>query len=209
MRAPTGVPLMKVDWGLWGNFISAEIWQVVALSLNIEPDSLSIDWRWANYGDPFDDCSTAFKRRLKIALNHVRNGALPCTSLAYNVPTSTIKLIDFADWALDRKWNLPTQFPRRTDPNSTPKQSVAAPAQRQTETTRTSRDGAHTTIAKADLNAFLEKHGKEIERKLMKAATKEFSDKYIPRQYLRDAIDVLWGRPGRKGRPKVTKIKSL
>jgi hypothetical protein len=102
------------DWEKWGDMLSAELWVAVALSLDIEPGSLLIDWRDADYSDPFEDCPCEFKRRMAIALNYAKNGALPLTSLAFtDPPFSTIRLKDFADWAESSLgWSLPDRFPR-------------------------------------------------------------------------------------------------
>ena len=92
------------------------LWQAVALSLDLEPADLDIEWRPADYSDPFEDCPAEFKTNLKIAINHLKNGALPHTMLAFtNLPMSEVRLIDFAEWAraLPSKWDLPPQFPGR------------------------------------------------------------------------------------------------
>jgi hypothetical protein len=101
------------NWEYWKHMLSAEVWQLVALSLNFEPDGLPIDWRPADYSDPFEDCPAEFKNRLNITLNHIQNGALLCASLALGNPlASTIKLTVFATWACapSPNWSLPEEF---------------------------------------------------------------------------------------------------
>ena len=70
--------MKKADWELWAHIPEAELWQLVALSLDLEPDSdsLGIDWRPADYSDPFEDCPGKFKLRMKIALAHLRAGLI-------------------------------------------------------------------------------------------------------------------------------------
>ena len=100
------------DWEKWGDMVSAELWKAVALSLDIEPESLSIEWRDADYSDPFEDCPREFRRRIAIAVNHAVNGALRLRSHSSGLPWSTVRLSDFADWVGSRGWGLPDQFPR-------------------------------------------------------------------------------------------------
>jgi len=105
--------IKPANWEHWKDMLSAEVWQLVALSLNIEPDSLPVDWRPADYSDPFVECPSEFRRRLKIALNHIQNGMLLCASLALgNSLASTIKLTVFATWASapSPNWSLPKEF---------------------------------------------------------------------------------------------------
>jgi len=64
---------------------------MVALSMDIEPESLPVDWRPADYSDPFDECPTEFKNRLKIAIAHLKAGSLPHKALAWtNLPRSGV-----------------------------------------------------------------------------------------------------------------------
>ncbi|HLO61717.1 MAG TPA: hypothetical protein VK165_02005 [Azonexus sp.] len=98
------------DWSYWGNLPYVEIWQAVALSLNIDP---------ANLGMPggFDPsrCSTppkGFIQRLDIAC---RNLPPPSMQERYTPPSHrTVWLDDFGAWAtnLPYPWNLPDEFPR-------------------------------------------------------------------------------------------------
>jgi len=103
---------MKADWELWGSVLSAEVWQAVALSLDLDPEGLDIDWRPADYSDPFESCPVEFKRRLKIAINHAQNGRLELASIAFsNGPRSSVKLPIFTKWAQSLDWPLPPRPP--------------------------------------------------------------------------------------------------
>ena len=122
MRAPTGASLSKpssadseaANWKRWGQRVSAQLWEAVALSIDIEPESLPIDWRPADYSDPFEECPCEFKRRIDIAIDHAKNGQLPLVSLAFtDPPFSRVRLQDISDWAGSLGWSLPHQFPRR------------------------------------------------------------------------------------------------
>jgi hypothetical protein len=59
-------------------------------------------------------------------------------------------------------------------------------------------------VAFATLKTALEQHGKATEGVLSKHAEGKFPGLHVPRAMVRDAIDELWGRPGRIGRPPKT-----
>jgi hypothetical protein len=190
-------------WSHWSNIISTEVWKAVALSFNVEPATVpEVDFDW--HEDPFAECQDDFKERLDIACNHIENGVLRADGSSRFTWFRKVKLLEFGNWAVDREWNLPAQFPCRVNPNAKPKQNVATPAQRQSGTTTTT-SGDETripNIAPHDLEMFLKTNEQDTEGKLLAAAQSEFPDKHIPRKTLRDAIEKLWGRPGREGRPK-------
>jgi hypothetical protein len=155
--------------------------------MNIEPDSLPIDWRPADYSDSFEACPAEFKRRLKISIAHLRNGTLPCTALAFtNALASTIRLTQFASWASELGWQLPPEFPGAT-PKQTRPESRSAPA------------GAVTVQS---IKHFFMANGKDTEGRLKKAAEDKFAGKHVTRQRVRDAMDELGWRTGATGRPK-------
>ena len=89
------------DWNLWADMEQAEIWEAVALSLDIEPNSLpGLDFR-PIVGGPFDDCPDEFKRRLKLAVSK------------FDDPRTKIRLSSLRKWAeqLTRPWTFPDGFP--------------------------------------------------------------------------------------------------
>jgi hypothetical protein len=86
----------------------------VALSLDIKPESLDIDWRPADYSDPFEECPSEFHDRIDIVVDHARNGVLRLCSRTSSLPHSTVLLSDFAEWAGSLGLSLPDQFPRKS-----------------------------------------------------------------------------------------------
>jgi hypothetical protein len=108
-----------VNWRKWSQRESAQLWEAVALSIDIEPECLPINWRPADYSDPFEECPSEFKDRIDIAVDHAENGALQLLSRASSRPSrSTVRLPEFADWAGLLGWCLPAQFPRKSSLNS-------------------------------------------------------------------------------------------
>jgi hypothetical protein len=102
------------DWNKWAYVLTSEIWQAVALSLDIEPHALpGLDFR-PIIGGPFDSCPEEFRRRLDIARNHVEGGVLKCTAHAGSRPHDTVSLSVFAAWAQSLGWSLPDSFPRKS-----------------------------------------------------------------------------------------------
>jgi hypothetical protein len=90
------------NWDLWADMEQAKLWEAVALSLDIEPDSLpGLDFR-PIVGGPFDDCPDEFKRRLKLAVSK------------FNGANTEIRLSSLREWAaqLTRPWTFPAEFPR-------------------------------------------------------------------------------------------------
>lgn len=104
---PTPLLGPRADWDKWSQILTCELWQAVALSLEIEPDAMpGVNFRPIN-GGPFDDCPAEFRRRLEIADNHVQSGALGRPAYAGNRTREIVKLSELATWAQSRGWSLP------------------------------------------------------------------------------------------------------
>ena len=104
--------IRPADWSLWGSFVTAEVWEAVALSFGAEPSSLPVNWRPINGCDCFAGCPSDYRARLRVACDHAMHGNLECLLL---VPISVqyrVSLVVFADWALSIGWDLPDEFPR-------------------------------------------------------------------------------------------------
>jgi hypothetical protein len=59
-----------------------------------------------------------------------------------------------------------------------------------------------SAVSFADVKKAVQKRGPAIEAELIRAVQEAFPDKRAPRQLVRRARDELFGRPGRRGRPK-------
>jgi hypothetical protein len=103
------------DWHVWSNIPQAEIWQAVALTLDIDPDFLEgVDWN-SRDGHEFDMCSQQFKKRLLVATANARANALPVVSPHPDPARAQVRLTLFHEWAchLPKPWRLlPAGFPR-------------------------------------------------------------------------------------------------
>lgn len=124
---------IKPNWDFWGHIPSAKLWEVVALSLNFDPimTNLSPDGWYIDFND-FNDCFHVppeleeFKRRFKIAMAHAEDW--DCTSHTPFTKASglktvretdndrSVRLTDFAEWANERGFSLPPEFPRKIKP---------------------------------------------------------------------------------------------
>jgi hypothetical protein len=88
----------QADWELWAFIPQCELWQAVALSLDLEPPKYSHEVR----GWPSE-----YERRLKIATAHIE-----CKNLAHNkFGCENVNLPVFCAWAQSLGWGLPDKFP--------------------------------------------------------------------------------------------------
>ena len=108
---------MNVNWELWADLPTVQLWEAVSLSLEIEPKRL-LGYDHASTRDPifrfpFAACSTEFKRRLEIATRHL-GGSLAVDLLLEPVWESKVKLHDVSCWAavLHHPWSFPEDYPK-------------------------------------------------------------------------------------------------
>lgn len=97
----------NVDWDLWRNMPTAEIWEAVALSLGNSPITSSNGS--ASYYD--DD----YSKRLRIAKEHLSakpGSALQLVGGPMGTNHAKVNLSAFRAWAVSLGWDLPTEFPR-------------------------------------------------------------------------------------------------
>src|SRR5262249_6876911 len=64
---------------------------------------------------------------------------------------------------------------------------------------------AALTASYSDVRSAVERHGRGTERELLRAVGKTLPNKHVPREWVRQARDELFGKPGRTGRPKSAK----
>lgn len=102
--------LTAPDWSYWGNLPEVQIWQAVALSLNVDPESLNTP-PGGFHPDFCNNRPEGFIRRLNIAC-----GSLPPPSMYERYTPQFQRIVgleDFGIWAenLPHPWDLPPQFP--------------------------------------------------------------------------------------------------
>lgn len=108
--------IKKPDWNTWELMPATTLFQVVALSCDIEPDSLHLtawDHREGDFQRPPE-----FERRLKIANAHT-DGMGTLKTYDGKGDRQIVRLADFARWADEMGFELPEKFPRQNKPPST------------------------------------------------------------------------------------------
>ena len=109
--APNAPPVPPPNWDKWGHMRDVELWEAVALSLNLEPDKLPVYLAaFERFGDdPFRICPQSFLDRLQVANSNCG------ISLGYR-PVHKLKarcLVDlpaFGAWAVNQ--NIPDMPPK-------------------------------------------------------------------------------------------------
>jgi len=100
----------KPDWNTWKLIPKAQLWMVVALSCDIEPDT-EIPLKEEAWEDQLRVDLKEYRRRLKIAKAHLDEKSL-ISGVTESEQGVTVKLCDFAEWAGRLKLSLPEEFPR-------------------------------------------------------------------------------------------------
>ena len=104
------------DWGEWRHFRTCKLWQLVALSLNIEPHTVKTQsGGWAPGSIHFPDVSEAFKKRLRVAEN-LASSIEPVAPALYTVTPRNFTEAIPADWELPQEWPWPRTAPEATEP---------------------------------------------------------------------------------------------
>lgn len=104
---------IRAKWMKWMNEVEAELWQAVALSLDIEPKRLP----GMNYhpivGEPWDDCPEDFKERLEVAANRISELIEPGDGVEWQKQRTRVRLVKLRSWAsaLPAPWSFPNEFP--------------------------------------------------------------------------------------------------
>ena len=103
-------PSSSPDWETWKHYLSAPVYQAVALSLNINPENIrGLD------SDPiggliFKNTPPDFQKRINIAINHVAENKLKTKSIFPNLPLRIVDLSVFSAWCEEIGWVLPDEF---------------------------------------------------------------------------------------------------
>src|SRR4051812_42772432 len=106
------VSISSPRWNVHELSERAELWELVCLSLNLEPDSDTIDLREFEFpsGHIHHFSAREFRDRLRIAVNHIGSGSLRAAEggIAAADPAHTvISFGAFAKFADSQGWSLP------------------------------------------------------------------------------------------------------
>jgi hypothetical protein len=109
---------MAVNWKLWEDRLTVELWEAICLSQDLEPVRPSTynylhSRESPTFRGPTAAAEEEFKRRLEFARDHLLTGRLPVVALGENAWTARVGLISFRRWveSLKTPWTLPAEFP--------------------------------------------------------------------------------------------------
>ena len=166
---PPSPPTPTPKWGKWRHMRDIELWEGVALSLNLDPEGLPVYLRAVEHGDdPFKICPAAFKERLEIAVSSVGTAFPVKERHLSSRARSLVDLPVFCSWIRFIGWELPANF-MEPSPKQTPSAAPHSEDDRrleaegaQSEQTRTLTSGdriVHSTKAtrRNDLTPVIEK----------------------------------------------------
>lgn len=101
----------KPNWSKWRLMRAVNLWQAVALSLDIDPDKVNHDYNWKAEADFFDE-SQEFIDRLEVLKDNVGSSALlqPVSMSLADPFGHKLRLRDFAGWARQVEWSIPSEL---------------------------------------------------------------------------------------------------
>lgn len=104
----------KPKWKKWDLIDDAKIWQVVALSMNLEPSLVKRegnDWMAGGYVNHEDE---EFQDRIEvIGANYFRIDATPKALSMNGIAYRDLNIPKFVKWAISVDWELPEELKRR------------------------------------------------------------------------------------------------
>lgn len=104
----------RPDWDVWKHHLSARAYEMVALSLNINPENIP-GVSTGMFGDLIiGRAPKEFQSRIKIAINHIESDNLKTKNIVPSIPHRTIEMSVFYNWAQKLEWVLPEEFPRQS-----------------------------------------------------------------------------------------------
>jgi hypothetical protein len=127
---------------MWVRIGKAELWQCVALSLNIDPDKVH---GWIKrYGDFVSEESDEFNTRLRIAVAQ-DDATLQCLAIVMDSPTrATVGLRQFAAWWVRQiGWPAPPELLAMAEEQKTPMPASPAASHDAAATAATSKHSAN------------------------------------------------------------------
>src|SRR5450830_128985 len=102
----------KPNWNKWNLIDDAKVWQVVALSLNINPDCVKSDATdWMAGGLYVNHEGQEFKDRLDIIkANYSKIDATPKTLSMNGIEYCELNISKFAKWAMEKELAIPDEL---------------------------------------------------------------------------------------------------
>jgi len=100
------------NWDKWRHIPHATVWELVALSLNIEPEAVQFNPHgWMADRHIFDE-SDEFKDRVSVAGRNAGGGGglTPKGGSLVDPADIVVGLREFAAWALSLPWEIPEEF---------------------------------------------------------------------------------------------------
>jgi hypothetical protein len=111
---------MAVDWSAWEKVKRVELWEAVALSLDLEPGQVKGSTEASASGHHVGGSSGTFAKRLEVARAHLGKSTGLSGQAPGNAEITTVRLDQFRSWAesLTKPWTLPARFPGRVEQRS-------------------------------------------------------------------------------------------
>lgn len=112
MVLPSSAPIPPPKWDKWRRMQDVELWEAVALTVNLEPDEMPVYLRAHEVyqADPFITCPLDFRERVQIA-NSNAGAAFPVNPVHVLRARSLVNLPTFGVWAAGVWGALPHEFP--------------------------------------------------------------------------------------------------
>src|ERR1043166_5632555 len=126
MHQSGGAPMDRTPNPIAWDIPEVEIWQAIALSLNIDPDKVKYSRLSEN---PYEDEGEVFWARLRATRAHLDYGLRCCGIIVGEPFRARVSLREFATWAHNRGWELP-EFLRAMAAKSAPASVPDAPRAR-------------------------------------------------------------------------------
>ena len=100
------------NWNKWKLIPNAEMWRLIALSLDIEPSKVKIEPNSWMVGSKVFEESQEFKDRIDVLqANAGRQGLLKLEAININSPLDCkIQIANFAKWAISVEWIIPQEL---------------------------------------------------------------------------------------------------
>ena len=103
-------PLSLPNWDAWAKISNAELWKIVALSCNVDPDCFAT---YLERGPIRNKDLLVFHNRLDMAIATliVNHGELFSIAEGPSHKTARVELGNFRAWATGQGWEVPKEFP--------------------------------------------------------------------------------------------------